>query len=79
MLFYTTAEQEKEKEKQKQKPCEKKPCHRKATCTNTKNSFKCKCKSGYKGDGKHCKSEQKSYLFPLTENIFSHGKLSQCR
>ncbi|TRY97717.1 hypothetical protein DNTS_006367 [Danionella cerebrum] len=29
-------------------------CHIDALCQNTPKSFKCICKTGYKGDGKHC-------------------------
>lgn len=37
--------------------CAKKPCHAKATCTNTKGSYKCKYTLGWKGDGKRCASK----------------------
>lgn len=30
-------------------------CHIDAICQNTPKSYKCICKSGYTGDGKHCK------------------------
>ena len=30
-------------------------CHIDAICQNTPRSYKCICKSGYTGDGKHCK------------------------
>jgi len=30
-------------------------CHKHATCTNTVGGFKCKCKSGFTGDGVSCK------------------------
>ncbi|XP_045148922.1 signal peptide, CUB and EGF-like domain-containing protein 3 [Echinops telfairi] len=30
-------------------------CHIDAICQNTPRSYKCTCKSGYTGDGKHCK------------------------
>ncbi|XP_066465092.1 signal peptide, CUB and EGF-like domain-containing protein 3 isoform X2 [Eleutherodactylus coqui] len=30
-------------------------CHIDAICQNTLRSYKCICKSGYTGDGKHCK------------------------
>ncbi|XP_073522521.1 signal peptide, CUB and EGF-like domain-containing protein 3 isoform X3 [Phyllobates terribilis] len=30
-------------------------CHIDAICQNTQRSYKCICKSGYTGDGKHCK------------------------
>ena len=29
-------------------------CHRNAYCTNKSPGYSCKCKSGYKGDGKYC-------------------------
>lgn len=32
-------------------------CHIDAICQNTPRSYKCICKSGYTGDGKHCKGE----------------------
>lgn len=32
-------------------------CHIDALCQNTPRSYKCICKSGYTGDGKHCKGE----------------------
>ncbi|XP_076818445.1 uncharacterized protein LOC143464524 [Clavelina lepadiformis] len=34
--------------------CENNPCHSDATCTNTKGSFRCRCKTGYSGNGKFC-------------------------
>jgi len=30
------------------------PCHDKADCQDTEGSYKCTCKEGYHGDGKHC-------------------------
>lgn len=32
-------------------------CHIDAICQNTLRSYKCICKSGYTGDGKHCKGK----------------------
>lgn len=29
-------------------------CHEKATCHNTRGSYKCKCQKGYAGDGEEC-------------------------
>ena len=29
-------------------------CHIDAICQNTQGSYKCTCKAGFKGDGKHC-------------------------
>ena len=29
-------------------------CHDNADCINTKDSYKCKCKEGYVGDGQSC-------------------------
>ncbi|PFX12104.1 Aggrecan core protein, partial [Stylophora pistillata] len=29
-------------------------CHKMATCTNERGSYKCKCNAGYLGDGFHC-------------------------
>lgn len=33
-------------------------CHIDAICQNTPKSYKCICKSGYTGDGKHCKGRE---------------------
>ncbi len=33
-------------------------CSMDAICQNTLKSYKCICKSGYKGDGKHCEGEK---------------------
>lgn len=29
-------------------------CHIDAICQTTQGSYKCTCKAGFKGDGKHC-------------------------
>lgn len=34
-------------------------CSMDAICQNTLKSYKCICKSGYKGDGKHCEGEKR--------------------
>lgn len=40
-------------------------CHIDAICQNTPKSYKCICKSGYTGDGKHCKGRGTTLLEPL--------------
>lgn len=40
-------------------------CHIDAICQNTPKSYKCICKSGYTGDGKHCKGRGTMLLEPL--------------
>ncbi|KFR10193.1 Signal peptide, CUB and EGF-like domain-containing protein 3, partial [Opisthocomus hoazin] len=39
-------------------------CHIDAICQNTPKSYKCICKSGYTGDGKHCKGEKQKLFAP---------------
>lgn len=39
-------------------------CHIDAICQNTPKSYKCICKSGYTGDGKHCKGRDTPLLEP---------------
>lgn len=42
-------------------------CSIDAICQNTVRSYKCICKSGYKGDGKHCEGK---YLCQFTSIFF---------
>ena len=37
---------------------EKNECHAMAVCTNTERSYVCRCKNGYRGNGKMCGDEQ---------------------
>lgn len=32
-------------------------CHADALCQNTPTSYKCSCKPGYRGEGRHCQGE----------------------
>lgn len=45
-------------------------CHIDAICQNTPKSYKCICKSGYTGDGKHCKGRGTSPpTVPLVQQV----------
>uniref|UniRef100_A0A672NXV3 Signal peptide, CUB and EGF-like domain-containing protein 1 n=1 Tax=Sinocyclocheilus grahami TaxID=75366 RepID=A0A672NXV3_SINGR len=47
-------------------------CHIDALCQNTPKSFKCICKTGYKGDGKHCEDMDEC------ENDYNGGCVHDC-
>ncbi|XP_028809836.1 signal peptide, CUB and EGF-like domain-containing protein 1 isoform X1 [Denticeps clupeoides] len=47
-------------------------CHIDALCQNTPKSFKCICKAGYKGDGKHCEDMDEC------ENEYNGGCVHEC-
>ena len=36
-------------------------CHLMAVCNNTKGSYNCSCKEGYKGDGRNCTGKFRIY------------------
>ena len=36
-------------------------CHLMALCNNTKGSYSCSCKEGYKGDGRNCTGKFRIY------------------
>uniref|UniRef100_A0A671T320 Signal peptide, CUB and EGF-like domain-containing protein 1 n=1 Tax=Sinocyclocheilus anshuiensis TaxID=1608454 RepID=A0A671T320_9TELE len=47
-------------------------CHIDALCQNTPKSFKCICKTGYRGDGKHCEDMDEC------ENDYNGGCVHDC-
>uniref|UniRef100_A0A9J7ZAG8 Signal peptide, CUB and EGF-like domain-containing protein 2 n=1 Tax=Cyprinus carpio carpio TaxID=630221 RepID=A0A9J7ZAG8_CYPCA len=47
-------------------------CHIDALCQNTPKSFKCICKTGYNGDGKHCEDMDEC------ENDYNGGCVHDC-
>nr|XP_023668437.1 signal peptide, CUB and EGF-like domain-containing protein 1 [Paramormyrops kingsleyae] len=47
-------------------------CHIDALCQNTPKSFKCICKPGYKGDGKHCEDMDEC------DNDYTGGCVHEC-
>uniref|UniRef100_A0A663MDZ6 Signal peptide, CUB and EGF-like domain-containing protein 3 n=1 Tax=Athene cunicularia TaxID=194338 RepID=A0A663MDZ6_ATHCN len=57
-------------------------CHIDAICQNTPKSYKCICKSGYTGDGKHCKGRGSPLPPPPElsdeEQFWQVGYLDEC-
>uniref|UniRef100_A0A4X2K3A9 Signal peptide, CUB and EGF-like domain-containing protein 2 n=1 Tax=Vombatus ursinus TaxID=29139 RepID=A0A4X2K3A9_VOMUR len=47
-------------------------CHADAICQNTLESYKCSCKPGYQGEGKHCEDIDEC------DNEFSGGCVHEC-
>ena len=49
-------------------------CHIDAICQTTQGSYKCTCKAGFKGDGKHCEGNVSAFSFAACLR-----KLSKCQ
>ncbi|XP_028406443.1 delta-like protein A [Dendronephthya gigantea] len=48
--------------------CASSPCSANANCTNTDDSYLCKCQTGYEGNGRHCTDVNECKSFPCGFN-----------
>ena len=53
-------------------------CDQNADCSNTEGSYKCICKTGYEGNGRHCSGELHAGQFLLLAIILINLDIDEC-